>query len=252
MKTMFFSAAVGFVLVACGGGDSEGQGLPEPNFVEIRDRFEHPDGTLNNNNGSQVVAGASGNSTASLFGAIGGGSSSTSSGTKTASLHPLANAGINCDSLQPGNNTSGTCTCAEGGTVDVAATVTTSADNKVSDAIVKIRLNNCGVQGIVANGNEYVNTHTDVTDSTHPNIAIVTVADLTATKGTLTEHVALNMRLSNSTVEYAVQVNDGWVVVSADAVNGTLTIRDRNGSWTCTRSGAQTSCTGSNGQQASF
>ena len=104
-------------------------------------------------------------------------------------------------------------------------------------------------------GTEYIDIRTDTTDQKKPVFSMLLVIDATVTRAGVTKHIDLQSRYSNGGAEIAVKVDDGWVVVSIKSSggnSGTLTVRDKNGSWTCTAEDGHGTCASDKGETKTF
>jgi hypothetical protein len=259
---------VAMFATGCSSGSSASPFGADPDFQSIKARMDHPDGTFNSSNASSVFAqfstSQSGSSAASVSGAPGAASSTT--GTASYRLHStglrLMDASFaSCPAMQHGDLT-GTCSCPGGGnlTYDFSEYQNASKSGQVADVTARVAMSQCVEQnGDMVDGKEFLHAHQDTTGAVADN-SILMVADMTARLSGVTHTLDLNMLLEQNamgeSVQIAVQVDDGWVVVaasaSADGKTGSYTIRDKNGSWSCSVTNGAGMCTGTGGQSATF
>jgi len=258
MKTALFLATVllgtGTLLGCSSGGSGDPYGAT-PDFNVVQGRFDHPDGTLNSGNAGSVFGTMGTSSSAGAVNVFGGGSSSSSSSSSSATpgaattqaLHLLTTTSStpSCPALQQGQK-SGSCACPSGGTFQYEIDGDTTASNGNADVTMRVAASACASGNVTIDGTEYANIK-----SSAGSFAMLVEADLTVTEPGKTVTLNLDESITDGGLALAVKVADGYVVMTATSNGtggGTFTIRDRQGTWTCTSAnGTGGSCTGPGG-----
>jgi hypothetical protein len=255
------TAALALALGGCASSSDDGDGFgPDPDLTGVRSRFEQPDGTFSEANASKVFEqGTNGSSSAGDLNLSGTGSSGTST-KKTmglqlldaTSLHPTSSGFAGCSALASGQQ-SGSCACPGGGSIDYVIRAS-GQGGAASGGLVKFRMNACSSGDTTIDGSEYIDIHTDTSNQQHPLYSMLLVLDATVTNKAGTKKIDLQWRYANGATEIAAKVDDGWVVVSIkqSSTGGTWTVRDRNGSYTCTVDSGHGSCTSDKGVTRTF
>lgn len=233
MKKIALGSVVVAVL-ACGVGCSSGEGggpPPGPDFAAIEQRFENPDGTLSAGNVKGVLAGAQTGSPVPFFGGSERSATNGQSGTQSLGVRPLAGGFEGCAALQAGQR-AGSCACPEGGSMSWEIQGSGSAG--ASDVTMRAGFDACGASGSFIDGTQHMRIQTSGSGQS-TRVSMITVLDATVTRGGVGHEVHFQMRMMNDRLELAAQVDDGWVVVSMSAGpdGSELTVRAKNGSWTC-------------------
>jgi hypothetical protein len=274
-KTVALLSCFAITAAVLGGCSSTSSGDPfgaEPDYASIESRFSTPDGTFNASNAKSVFSRYADQRRTSqdvdVGGAaeIGGGQStaSTSSGLKSQALHllDLAESGgvttPRCSAIEHGDAT-GTCSCASGGsfTYDFSGIREAQQSQGPIDVSLKLKLDACAANDLRLDGREFVRVHVDRGGAGKidpSSAAVLLVADISATKGAETHTIDLAARVASGSFEIALRVDDGWIAIkgSGSGDDGTFTIRDRDGSWTCNVAAGSGTCVGSNGDKTSF
>lgn len=245
MKRAALAIVLASVAVACGSSDNDGNGGlgGAPDFTQVNARFDHPDGTLSNDNIGSVLSSKQSASNADL--GVGGTSGSASS----QSIRFLDNDVTgSCAAFRNGQQ-SGSCACPNGGSFDYEIQAAGGQGN--GQSTMSFHLNACAMDKAVANGTEYI--HAETTGSgAATQYSMLIVVDVSVTADGKTENVNLQERFSNGKFELAAKVDDGWVSVSYGydqaSGNSTITIKDKNGTWSCAGNSQSYTCSGSNGQ----
>jgi hypothetical protein len=269
-KTVAILACLTAVLAGCSSTATNDPFGADPDYASIQSRFSTPDGTFNAANAKSVFARYSDDQKTSqdidVGGAAkvgGGGTGTTSSGLKSQALHllDLAESGSatspRCTSIEHGDTT-GSCSCEGGGsfTYDFSGIREAQQSSGPIDVSLKLRVDGCSTQGLRLDGREFVRVHFDrgggKIDANSASVLLV--ADITATKDAESHRIDLAARVTQSTFEIALRVDDGWITIkgSGTADDGSFTVRDRDGSWTCTVVSGAGTCTGSSGETRSF
>lgn len=231
--------------VGCASDASDPFG-PEPDFGAVESRFAAPDGTFGAANAKGALAsfeaqrGSSAEADLSGATSVGG-----AAGTQPQSiaLLDMAQSGssgkLSCAALSHGD-TQGTCACPKGGSFvyDFSGVRTLQQASGPVDVTLKLRLNQCDSgKNLTLDGREFVRLHAERAPSGRVDASstrMLLVADLDATRDGVTHAVDLAARIEKDRFDFAVRVDDGWIVVSADRTGGgTVRIRAKNGTFTC-------------------
>jgi hypothetical protein len=247
-------SAISFV-VGCGSSSSGDPFGAEPDYGAVKAHFDHPDGTFGSGNAASVFASSTGSGSANVGNvfAPSGGSSSPGGGnvaTKSKSLRILGDgSAFHCTALEAGQR-SGSCACPTSGSFSYQIDGAQTASGQSSDVTMKLRIDACAAGDTVVDGHEFLHM-TSSSAGGNASYSMLFVVDIDVRKGAESHHWDLQESYSNGKVELAARVDDGWVVVvastSSDGTSGTFTVRDRNGSWTCTETAGAGSCTSDKG-----
>jgi hypothetical protein len=259
-------------VTGCSGNSSTSPFGADPDFASIQARMDKPDGTFNGSSSvfDQFNSAQSGANSANIAGAPGTSSSSSGgSSTSTASYRSHSTAlrllddtqsglSSSCSAMQHGDLT-GSCACPGGGnfSYDFSEYQAAAKTSGITDVTLRVAMSQCvSTNNDMVDGHEFVHLHQDTSKGSVPDDSALIVVDVTARTAGVTHSLDANMLLatnaSGSSVSIAVQVDDGWIVVqanaSADGTSGSYGVRDKNGTWTCSVSNGAGSCTGTNGQ----
>jgi hypothetical protein len=255
------------VVAGCGSSSNDPFG-PEPNYNAIRAQFDRPTGTFaagtetgafsayNQSQQSSQSYGAMGNLTAS----------GTASGTATQSvgLHILGGAsslGSATDWCPALNNkqTSGSCSCPDGGTFEWDFTGLSSIQQgQPIDVTAKAHFSGCTATPVTVDGSEFLNMQSTSSTPSAADFFMLLDAHLTATIPPDTAKVDLDILYDNGKSWIMFGVNDGQIAVGSDGSfdgttsTGTVYVKDRQGTWTCTATNGHGTCTADTGQTRSF
>jgi len=251
---------VGLALVAGCSSSSNDPFGPAPDFQQVAARFNAPTGTFASGSESGVLAGLTQQKSAQNGGfAIGGTSSSSSGasgGTTSKSLRFLdANGGSSfCPALSSGAE-SGSCACPSGGSLAYDLSGMQQMKNYKGgpiDVTLKVRAEACTVNDASIDGTEFAKISSNGTPS-QTDLMMLFDVHLTATAKGVTERIDADFEYLNGKYWFSIGVNDGSVVVSADsafdgtAKTGTIVVKDRNETWTCTFASGKGTCTSDKG-----
>jgi hypothetical protein len=258
IRTMFLAAAFSLAtLVGCSSSTSStssgGSSAGAPNFDNLQTTLTTPTGTFAAGSEAKVVDGF-GQKVASMTGGLsflGGGSESS-----TKSESDLAFAALNilaetsCDALKAASGT-GTCACATSGTVayEIPAGGLDGLDSKSDapvDGTLSLRPSACNDGKKTVDGSLYIR----VKKTNAKNGLIIYSIRLSIVggekPGTYDVDVLFESKDGKSTIVFAVDVPDGKVLVSgsydANTGNGSITIKDKQGEYTCTATNGVGKC----------
>jgi hypothetical protein len=246
-------------IVGCSSSSNDPFG-PTPDFQQVQARFNAPTGTFAAGTESGVLAGLSQQRSAQSGGFGIGGTSSSSTGaaggTTAQSLRFLdANGGTAfCPALANGAE-SGSCACPNGGTLAYDLSGMQAMKNYHGGAIdvtLKVRAEACTMSDASIDGTEFAKITSNGTPS-QTDLMMLFDLHLTATAKGQTERVDADFEYLNGKFWFSVAVNDGSVVVSSDSAfdsttkTGTIVVKDRNETWTCTFTSGKGSCTSDKG-----
>jgi hypothetical protein len=246
-------------VVGCSSSSNDPFG-PTPDFGQVEARFNAPTGTFAAGSESGVLAGLTQQKAAQSggfgIGGAGGASSTASGGTTAKSLRFLdANGGTSfCPALASGAE-AGSCACPNGGTLAYDLSGMQQMKNYKGgpvDVTLKVRAETCAVGDASIDGTEFAKITSTATPS-QTDLMMLFDLHLTATAKGQTERVDADFEYLNGKFWFSIGVNDGTVVVSADsafdstAKTGTLVVKDRNETWTCTFTGGKGTCTSDKG-----
>ncbi len=266
--TLFFFFFTALGLAACSSSNDDPFG-PDPDYATLDKHFTSPNGTFTNANAGSAFSkygdARQSSQQVDVGGATaagGGGTSSTAQGLHSQALRILdmgkSGAATTCSALAHGDTT-GSCACPAGGSFQYDFSGIRALQESSTgpiDVALKVRLNACVSDAWTLDGREFVRLHADRTGSTVDlnSLSMLLVADFTASKGAETHTLDLAARYQKGDIEIAIQVDDGWITIagSSNGTDGTFTVRDRDGSWTCNVVGKAGSCTGSNGDTRKF
>jgi hypothetical protein len=256
----------GLLVVGCSSGGSTADPYgPTPDFTAIQSRFDSPTGTFAKGSESSVFDGfvQQTQNQSSSFGIGGVGTSTSSGGTTTIKSQALHILGGNttssfCPSLASGLNAgqdSGSCACPSGGSllweIDGLEQSKASAQNGGPvNVIAKVRAMQCSVQNETVEGTEFAEIKSSGAPSASDLLMLLDV-HLVAT-GAVSLKLDADFEYNNGQFWFSVTVNDGNVVVGSESYNsttktGTIIVRDRNDTWTCTLANGTGTCTSQRG-----
>lgn len=243
------SLALAVTTVACSSG-SEPAADGEPELAAVRARFERPDGTLTAANVAAVLdQGALGGSAASDFDFSRAGSTATrTQGVRPLFTPPGGNSfPFSCGAFANGQ-TSGSCTCPDGGRFDYTfAGVVDQGDG----AIAKMVFDDCAFGASIVDGRQFISSMVDDADPKNPKFTVLMLLDLTVTEGGKTKKLDVQASFGSEGMMVAVKVDDGHVIV-VRGKDGTLRIRTKDGEFTCISEDGHGTCTNGKGMTQSF
>jgi hypothetical protein len=244
----------------CSGSGDDPFG-PEPDFAGIEQKVARPTGTFAVGRESSLfgeyAARRAGSNELDVSGTRTSAPSGSSTGGVKSQALDLLGAGMGsasqvaCSDLQYGRSV-GTCACPGGGdfAYDFAGAQRSGRGGPI-DATLKIRFNACATSAGAVDGREFVKIRSS-SGLGAKDLFLILSLDVTLTSQASRHHLAADMVYSDGAAWLAVQVDDGYVVVSAqtdgEGKNGTFTVRDRNTTWTCSVSGGKGTCTSSAGE----
>jgi hypothetical protein len=232
---------------------------PTPDFGHVVAQFQAPSGTFAKGSESGVVSSLNAQKKTSSNGFSMGGAPSTSTqsvrGFQLQSLRTLdANGGTSwCAALQSGAE-SGSCSCPNGGSLQYDMSGMQQLQGYKGgpiDVTLKLRANACSAGGASIDGTEFMNMRSSGTPSAQ-DLTMLIDLHLTASVGGQTERLDADFEYDNGKYWFSITVDDGNVVVgsetwSSDTNSGTIVIKDKNETWTCTLTNGKGSCTSDHG-----
>jgi hypothetical protein len=247
-------------LVGCSsssGGSSYDFG-PEPDYTAIRAIYDHPTGTFAAGSETTIFGAYTQQQQAGdNYGSVG---SLQSGGTTTQSvgLHILGGSGATdfCPAISQGG--SGSCSCPAGGTLyyDLSGLASLQQQSGAINATAKVAFAGCGVNTVTVNGHEFLHVESAVSPPTAQSLFEVLDAHLTATPPPLS--IDMDLFYDQGKWWVSVNVNDGQVVVSGDGTwdgttgSGTISVKDKSDTWSCTATNGHGTCTSGSGQTRTF
>jgi hypothetical protein len=258
---------VGSLVVGCSSGNSSADPYgAAPDFTAIQSRFASPTGTFAKGSESSVFDGFAqqAKNQSSSFG-IGGLGTSTSGGSdngaplKSQALHLLGGNTTSsfCPQLASGignGQDSGSCSCPGGGNliweVDGLEQAKQSSGGPIN-VIAKVRATQCTFQNETVDGTEFAQVKSSGTPNANDMFMLLDV-HLVGT-GAVSLKLDADFEYQNGQFWFSVTVNDGNVVVGSESYssatkNGTIIVRDRDDTWTCTLTNGTGTCTSKSGQ----
>lgn len=243
---------VGIALIACGGAGGESDLFgPSPNFAEIRADFAKPSGTFaagDEAHAFQAYADkrATAHATSPVIGVVSSGVSS-----QLLAALEVSPSKTTCRALAHGDVT-GTCTCSGGGafTYDLTGVDRTRAASGPMDVTLKGRFFRCNDGHTTLDGQEFV--HMLRASGTPADLEMLLDSRITVEKEGKTHLYEHELAYENGTWWTEVVVKDGTLVIGDQgwddtAKSGTLTVRDRQGTWTCTTTAGKGRCRSTKG-----
>lgn len=264
-------------LTGCSSGSSSSDSFgAEPDYASIQQRFTAPTGTVPADKMSALFARYSEQRASSSLAGMGGATSfvpggATRSTTATTGVHSQAlqlldvaqsggSTSPRCSALEHGDVT-GSCACPDGGSFDYdfSGVLSVQKTSGPIDASLKVRFDACHAHDVAIDGREFVRIHADRGGSIvdPKSLSMLMVADFTVSKGAENHTVDLAVLVDKGEIVMALKVDDGWVTVrattaSAAAGGGSFVVRDRNGSWTCTVVSGAGTCHNDAGETRKF
>jgi hypothetical protein len=257
----------GWLIVGCSSGGSKADPYgPPPDFTTIQSRFESPTGTFAKGSESSVFDGFSQQTQnpSSSFGIGGVGASTSASGSsptiKSQALHILGGNTTSsfCPSLADGlkaGQDSGSCSCPDGGSllweIDGLEQSKQSVQNGGPiNVLAKVRAMQCTYQNESVDGTEFAEMKSSGAPSAS-DLLVLFDMHLVAT-GAVSLKLDADFVYDNGQYWFSVTVNDGNVVVGSESYDsatktGTVIVRDRNDTWTCTLTNGTGTCTSQRG-----
>lgn len=259
MSKIWIAAVVGAFAVTqigCGSDEESGTGgSGAPDFVALEGKLTQPTGTLAPGQESSVQDAFGAQTEAASGNPFGGGGASSGTSTtqsadalSTLALGPL-NTSSSCSGFQQGG--SGTCSCPNGGSITYDIPATTQGKpgenpNGTIDQTVSIIANQCGTSADqTVHGSIYWKLKNP------PPMQLFSVH--VAITGRSAGKYDVEYLYKDGVITFAVDVADGRVLVSAKGgwnkatKTGTLTIKDKNETWTCSLTNGKGTCTSDKG-----
>jgi len=259
---------LGLAAMAMACSSSDDPFGPDPDFSAIHQEFTSPTGTFARGAELSIIGGASQQHTS-----VNGGfamptvDAATTSGTgsssgSTAGMQSLriltsgsSNAGSWCSDIASGK-TSGSCGCPGGGTLvyDFSGLQTARSGGPI-DVTLRLHASQCTVDGNRVDGGEYLKLRSSGTPSASDLFMLMVLRlEVKLASDPLTHKLDLDMEYDDGSWWIAVRVDDGFVVVGTKTgwdgatKTGTIYVRDRNASWTCTLTNGTGTCTSNTGE----
>lgn len=249
MKTMG-SMVVAAVLVLAGCGSSAGDATTgsaagTPDFAALNVRLSAATGTFSSGRGGAIRDGFATQVAATRENLIPSASASPSGSTSTQSLHALGN-GLTCTAAGAAAAPSQLCNCAEGGTVTLQIPpVVATPDGHIDETIIA-QANACSTTlDRTVDGSVYAHVQA-------PPLVEIVAIHLRVT-GKAPASIDVDYLVKNGVTTYAIDVDDGHVLVSAKGKwddttqTGTLVVVDAMETWTCQLQNGHGECTSSSG-----
>ncbi len=257
MNVLLVSLTVGLVGAlgaGCSSSDSSsGSGSSDPDFNAIANQYSAPTGTYDPKNSGPTLAAYSDQqkqqADSGAFAAAFGGGTSTDGAVATAIQALPAGGGLQCAAPAAGATT-GSCTCPNGGNVtfDYAGTQQTQNQSGVVDAVIKYKWNACAMAANTSvDGSMYFQTHIDQAKPAEQRTIVV--MKLTVKNDAVTASIDLSYAQMDGKVWFIVKSSDGYVAVSGQGYSdstksGTIVIKDKTDTYTCTFQNGKGSCKG--------
>lgn len=272
--------AVTMTATACSSSNNDPFG-PDPDFTTIQSSLQRPTGTFARGSEVSIIGASQSQKTSDGFPmggfaapsgtatASGSGAGSTAGGTTTASMQMQSlrilggpsSTSTWCPAISTGDG-AGSCSCPGGGSlaydfsgVDaVKARAQTGATGPV-DVTLRVHADQCTVQGITIDGGEYVKVESAGTPSASDLFMLLVVRLGVRIAASPDEHrLDVDALYDDGKFWVAVRVDDGVVVVSSDTgwdsatKTGTIYVKDKNATWTCTLTNGAGQCTSNTGE----
>ena len=252
MKRAALAMVLAAVAVACGSNDNGGS-AGSLDVAAVNAHFDNPDGTVSDGNIGSVLSSRDSASGADL-GVAGTSGSSSSSGTSKQSLRFLDDSVTSsCTAFSSGQR-AGSCACPNGGSFDYD--IEAAGDQQSGAGTMHFNLNACDTGGSVANGSEYIHFETSGQGAETKSTILIVLDVTVAEKNGKTIHIDAQERFSNGVFELAAKVDDGWVSTSygydKSTGNATVTVKDKNGTLSCSDEAGKYTCTGTGGRSFSW
>src|SRR5205823_2645911 len=147
------------------------------------------------------------------------------------------------NAAKSGQDGTGSCACPDGG--DLAWDLEGLQSSKQSlqsggpvDVTVRVLVSGCRVKTAEVDGSEFVKMKSRGTPSAK-DLLLLEDIHLSATNGSVHAQIDADFEFLDGKMWLSVSVNDGNVAVATAAWDsstktGTITVRDRNATWTCT------------------
>ena len=257
-KAVFLLGAL--AMVGCGSSTSNPYG-PDPDFNAVQSKLSTPTGTLPVGKESVVFsdfqnqAASQGNG----FNYGGVGSSGSSTGVKSLALHVLGNGANNtwCPALENGQS-SGSCTCPTGGSLVYDFSGVQQLQGQQAhgpiDVTLRLHADHCSADGGVVDGSEFIKVKSTASMVTADNLFMFLDVHLTMSKPPVQATINLDAEYLGGKWWYAVEVNDGTVIVASDTAHwdgatktGTVYVHAKDTSWTCQLTSGKGTCTSEKG-----
>ena len=252
-------ALVSVSAVGCSSASNDPFGAT-PDFQQVEAKFNAPTGTFASGSESQVISGLTQQRAAQNggfgIGSTGSSQSASSGGTTAKSLRFLdVNGGAAfCPALQSGAE-SGSCACPSGGSLAYDMSGMQQMRNYHGgsvDVTLKVRAEGCTMNDASLDGTEFAKIKSSGTPS-KADLLMLFDLHMTATVKGQTERIDADFEYLNGKFWFSIGVNDGTVTVSSDSSwdsatkSGTIVVKDRNETWTCTFSGGKGTCASDKG-----
>lgn len=264
------AVAMGSALGACSSAPSDPYG-PSPDFNQLQAKYDHPSGTFARGSEAAVFGsytsqrgGGANQYGITTNGAGGGATDNAGSGVTTKSLRILDNAGGTssatwCSALAHGD-ASGSCACPSGGTVyyDMSGVQQLRAQHGAGpiDITLRLRYDACAIETTKIDGHEFAKMKS-VGAPSAADLEMLLDAHFRVSAPGLSEKVDLDLFYVDGKWWIAVGVDDGFIVVgsgsgySGATKTGTIYVRERGASWTCTLANGHGTCTSDQGETRS-
>ena len=258
--------ATAFGSMGCSSSTSGGSGGggAAPDFGTLETTLTKPTGTFDETQAGPVTDGFNTQLTASESNGLGGGSSSSSKsfmGGELAltSLEPQ-NVNASCPGLKSGG--AGSCACPMGGTITydlppggVEKVLGDKTNTAPIDQTISLKVAACGDEASVYDGSYYIKVKSAQAD--RKDLFILYAIHLAVTGAKMGKY-DVDYLLKDGKVTFAIEVKDGKVLVSASGnwdkktKTGTITVTDKNGTWTCMAVNGKGMCTDKDGKTHTF
>jgi hypothetical protein len=253
----FFAAATAaFVAAGCGSSNSDPFG-PAPDVSQIRAQFAHPTGTFAKGQESNVVNNYGSQQSAPGFfgyGQVSSGGSATIQAFNA--IRPQGGAASSsvstwCSAMK--SSQSGSCSCPGGGTFYWSETG--SGSQQSAHAVVRAKLQGCTVESVTEDGEMYAEIDAQSTGSGSGTFDMLIDFHAKVSSPAASATIDMDVEMSNNAYSFLVKVDDGVVSIrGGGTTNGqqSLTVTDKNATYTCTSASGHGSCTSSSGETRSW
>jgi hypothetical protein len=238
-------------LAGCGSSSSHDPFGPEPDFASIEARAARPTGTLAPGREASLLgefATRRSGSTSLDVGAAGVSAGGDSGGLQGQALRALDLDGsfTSCSDLR-GGRTVGSCACPDGGTF--AYDFSGMQQRNLQEYVLKMRFDDCGRGGAWVDGRSFMKLRASTTSRT--DVFMILSLDAMVSAHAKTHAVKGDFVYQNGSYSLSMQVDDGYITVSSKSFNGstgTVTVRDRSTTWTCTVANGRGTCSSTAGE----
>lgn len=252
---------LGLLAFAAGCSSADDPFGAEPDFKSIEERLEKPTGTFTQGKEAilfeQYASRRGSSNDIDVTGSDSNAAAASSSSSIRSQALELLDAGlsgssrVSCRDLQRGN-ANGTCFCPSGGTFsyDFSGAQQIRRGGPI-DVTLKVRFQGCASHDTTVDGREFVKLKSPG-HATADDLSMIFTLDVEMSRGADKHAIDLDLLYKNGSYWLSLQVDDGTIVIGASGYDGstksgTITVRDRSTTWTCTLTGGKGSCTNAEG-----